>query len=71
MNSSIHWPDAANTNLWQMAVNYAMHHHNHMPHPATGMIAPIDLLLKNQVSYLYFQDMHNWGCPCYILDPKL
>ena len=71
MHAAIRWPSMVETNLWPMAVDYAVYHHNHMPRPSVGMLAPIDLLLKTQSERTHFHDMHVWGCPCYVLDPKL
>ena len=48
MHAAIRWPSMVETNLWPMAVDYAVYHHNHMPRPSVGMLAPIDLLLKTQ-----------------------
>ena len=48
MHAVIHWPSMVETNLWPMVVDYAVYHHNHMPCPSVGMLAPIDLLLKTQ-----------------------
>ena len=48
MHAAIHWPSMVETNLWPMADDYAVYHHNHMPRPSVGMLAPIDLLLKTQ-----------------------
>ena len=48
MHAAIHWPSMVEMNLWPMAVDYAVYHHNHMAHPSVGMLAPIDLLLKTQ-----------------------
>ena len=71
MHAAIRWPSMVEMNLWPMAVDYAVYHHNHMPCPSVGMLAPIDLLLKTQSARTHFHDMHVWGCPCYVLDPKL
>ena len=48
MHAAIRWPSMVETNLWPMAVDYVVYHHNHMPRPSVGMLAPIDLLLKTQ-----------------------
>ena len=48
MHAAICWPSMVETNLWPMAVGYAVYHHNHMPCPSVGMLVPIDLLLKTQ-----------------------
>ena len=31
IHAAIQWPDATDKSLWPMAVDYALHHHNHMP----------------------------------------
>ena len=48
MHAVIRWSSMVETNLWSMAVDYAVYHHNHMARPSVGMLAPIDLLLKTQ-----------------------
>ena len=48
MHAAIRWPSTVETNLWPMTVDYAVYHHNHMPRPSVGMLAPIDFLLKTQ-----------------------
>ena len=42
-----------------------------MPCPYTGMLSPMDLVVKTQTSWSHFTDMHVWGCPSYILEPAL
>ena len=50
MHAAIRWPSMVETNHWpmEMAVDYAVYHHNHMPCRSVGMLVPIDLLLKTQ-----------------------
>ena len=36
IHAAVHWPAQADSDLWPMAVDYALHHHNHMPHPSMG-----------------------------------
>ena len=71
MHAAIRWPSMVEMNFLPMAVDYAVYHHNHMPHPSIGLLAPIDLFLKTQSAQTHFHDMRVWGCPCYGLDPKL
>ena len=68
IHAVICWPAISDTSLWQMAVDYALHHHNHMPQ---DMMSPLDLLLKTQSPQSHFKDMQIWGCLCYVLDPML
>ena len=71
IHAAIRWPDAADTSLWPMAVDYVVFQHNHMPRTSAGMMSPIDLIVKSKAGRQVFQDMHVWGCPCYVLDPTL
>ena len=71
IHAAIRWPDAADMSLWPMAVDYVVHQHNHMPRASAGMMSPLELVLRTKVSRASFQDMHVWGCPCYVLEPTL
>ena len=55
--------------LRPMAVDYCAYHHNHYPHPAAGMLAPLDLLQWTKITHLTLQNMQVWGCPHYVLEP--
>ena len=48
IHAAIRWPSMLEMNLWPMAVDYAVYHHNHMPRPSVGMLAPVDLLCNTQ-----------------------
>ena len=45
-HAALHWPDMADPSLWPMAVDYCIYRHNHYPHAAAGMMAPIDLIVE-------------------------
>ena len=36
IHAAIHWPTQADSDLLPMTFDYALHHHNHMPHPLLG-----------------------------------
>ena len=69
LHAAIRWPEMADPSLWPMAIDYAVWLYNHMP-KANG-IAPIDLLSRTTVPRHGLKDAHVWGCPVYVLDPKL
>ena len=46
IHASIQWAAATEKSLWPMAVDYALHHHNHMPRATAGMMSPLDLLQR-------------------------
>jgi hypothetical protein len=68
-HAAIRWPDAISTDLWPMAVDYAVWLHNRMP-KSTG-IAPIDLLTRTTVPRHHLAEAHVFGCPTFVLDPAL
>ena len=68
---AMHWPQAADTNLWPFAVDQALYIWNRIPDMKTRL-APSDLF----ASLLHFgnndlQRLHVFRCPCYVLDAKL
>jgi hypothetical protein len=68
LHASMHWKNGIDPSLWPMSVTYATHIYNSNPkygisplHIFTGIILPRHRLM----------DMHVWGCPVYVLDPKV
>ena len=70
LHASIRWPETADATLWPMAVDYAVHVYNHVPGARTGQ-SPIDIFTGSLVPRHGLKDLHVWGCPCYVLDPKM
>ena len=52
-----------------MAVSYAVYLYNHLPN--NRGIAPADLFTGVQIPQHKLKSFHTWGCPVYVLDPKL
>jgi hypothetical protein len=70
IHAAIHWPSIADTCLWPMAVKQAEYIHNRFPTLETGL-SPYKLLTQTKFERLKLMDLHVWGCPTYILDPKI
>ena len=70
LHSAIHWPDVADSQLWPMAVQYAVFLYNHMPRADTGL-SPHDMYTKVRWKLDQFHNCHVWGCPVYVLDKRL
>ena len=64
IHAAIHWPTQADSDLLPMTFDYALHHHNHMPHPSTGMLSPLALLQHTNTAHT-FQRHACWGLPCF------
>ena len=69
LHAALHWKSGIDSSLWPLAVSYAAYTYNHLPN-AQG-IAPADLFTGVQIPRHKLQSFHTWGCPVYVLDPKL
>jgi len=70
-HATIMWPDQANLELWPFAMDHAVYVYNNLPKPDHKR-SPIELLSKSfQSDYNHLHRLHVFGCPCYVLDPKL
>ena len=69
IHAKLRWPDVIDTNIWPMAILYAEWLYNHMP--KQNGLAPVELLSRTKVSFGKLQHAHVFGCPVYVLDPKM
>ena len=69
LHASMRWKQGIDSSLWPMAVNYATHVYNHLPNEHG--IAPADIFTGTTVPRHKLRDLHVWGCPVFVLDPKL
>ena len=69
LHAKLRWPDAVKTNLWPMAMKHAQHLWNHIPRE--NNVCPMDLITRSTVPRNVLKDLHVWGSPCFVLDPKL
>ncbi len=69
---SLHWSDygADNLALWGFAVKYAVWLYNRIPNCLSGLTT-LELLTKTEANHCDLFCTHIWGCPVYVLDPKL
>ena len=51
-------------------MTYAVHLHNHMPRSQDGL-CPVEIWSRSKSTYSQLQNAHPWGCPTYVLDPRL
>ena len=59
-----------NIALWGFAVKHAAWLYNRMPNRYSGL-TPMELLTNIKADHRDLLRAHVWGCPCYVLDPKL
>ena len=71
LHAVLHWPEAANLELWPFALQHAVWSWNHLPRRDVRL-APLELFSQSTFpSYDHLQRCHVWGCPTYVLDPAL
>ena len=71
LHTTIHWPEQNHLTLWAYAFEHAIFLWNNLPGCTSG-IAPLELFTGvSLASFAYLQRSHVWGCPVYVLDPKL
>jgi len=73
LHAALHWPEQVNLELWPFALEHAVWLWNHVPRDDHSRLAPIEIFtgtkLPTDLSHLH--RLHVWGCPTYVLDPKL
>ena len=69
---SLHWSDHGVDDLflWSFAVKHAAWLYNRLPNRVTGL-SPLELLTKTKTDHQDLLRSHIWGCPVFVLDPKL
>ena len=71
LHACIHWPDNANLELWPFALEHAIWIWNNVPN-RDALLAPMELFTSSKFpSYAHLHRAHVFGCPAYVLDPKL
>jgi len=71
MHQLVHWPDQFDPALWPFAMDHAVFLWNHMPRPGQTH-SPVELLTGTKLPGTSpLQRTRVWGCPAYVLDPKL
>ena len=64
------WPDEKDESLWPLAVSHAAYLYNNLPNEKSGL-APIEVFSQTQSDFQALLNAHPWGCPAYVLAPKL
>ena len=71
LHSMLCWPEESEAALWPFALEHAVHMWNHMPHYEHGF-TPVELFTQARLpSYKKVINAQVWGCPVYVLDPKI
>jgi hypothetical protein len=69
-HAHMHWPEEFSQDLWLFALDYACWIHNQKPQRDSGL-TPIEIFCGVKGASQQLQHTRVWGCPRFILDPKL
>jgi hypothetical protein len=70
LHAAMHWPQFARVKLWPMAMDYAVWVFNRLPNVESGL-SPNEIWSSTRASHDDFRRAHVFGCPVYVLEPKL
>jgi len=70
LHAKRHWPTMISVILWPFAYKYAEYIYNHMSVDDKGL-SPIQKFCNGNTHQIDMDQLHTWGCPCYVLDSKL
>ena len=66
----LRWPEHNNRDLWPLALSHAVHLHNETPN-LNARLAPHEVWSRSKSSFSSLINSHPWGCPVYVLQPRL
>jgi hypothetical protein len=69
---ALHWGEYGvdDIALWPFAVKHAAWLYNRLPNAITG-ITPLEMITEDEANHVDLLRTHVWGCPTFVLDPKL
>eukprot|EP00804_Cyclotella_cryptica_P001528 CCRYP_003749-RA/>CCRYP_003749-RA protein AED:0.13 eAED:-0.00 QI:0/0/0/1/0/0.33/3/0/1355 len=70
LHATLHWPERSFIDLWPLAMNYAVWVYNKLPQHGAGL-SPEELFSGIKCSRSNLPRAHVFGCPVYVLDPRL
>ena len=70
LHAALRWPNMTEKALWPLALSHAAYIYNRTPSQQTG-VAPIKVWSRTKLDHHALRSLHPWGCPVYVLDPKL
>ena len=56
--------------LWTFALDQAVYLYNHLPNKFSR-VAPLEIFTGTKLDSSILRNEKAWGCPAYVLDPKL
>jgi hypothetical protein len=70
LHAATRWPEMVDASLWPMALSHATYLWNITSRKESGL-APLEIFSSSKFQFPVVQKQHVWGCPTYVLDPRL
>ena len=70
IHQALRWPEISDKELWPLAFQHTVYMGNHLPKMEHGW-SPEELWTGSKSSRSELKNARPWGCPCYVLSPKL
>ncbi len=70
IHSALRWPEHNERDLWPLALSHAVHLHNETP-SMLSRLSPNEIWSRSKSSHSALINAHPWGCPVYVLQPRL
>jgi hypothetical protein len=70
IHANLHWPEMKDKALWPMALAHAAFVYNNTPNSSSGIV-PIEIFSRTHSDGQVIRNLHTWGRPAYVLEPKL
>ena len=70
IHGELRWTDTSEHIICTMAMSHDFHLQNHTPYISSGM-SPEEVLTRSKSSHSDLQNSPTWGCPEYVLEPRL
>jgi hypothetical protein len=69
LHASCKYRDSIDASPWPMAIKYAVYLFNYLPN--AQQLSPAEIFIGTKAARHQLLSIHVWGCPVYVLDPKL
>ena len=70
IHADLRWPGSSEKSLCTMDMDHGVHLNNHTPHISIGIYTE-EGCTRSNLSHCSLQNYHPWGCPTYVLEPRL
>ena len=70
LHQALLWPEQFDMRLWPFALTHAAYLWNVLPNGKNGL-SPMEVFSCTKMDHNVLRSEKTWGCPAYVLDPKL